>query len=162
MTIAEIMLPEFDREMARTRRILAAVPADKMSWQAHNSLHTICWNANHLVDILTWTPQIIGESEFDMAPVNGPKYETPSIEDPATLLQDFDQNVSTAREAITGVSDEALAEPWTLKSGGQPLFTISKGECLRTWVLNHMVHHRAILSVLLRMAGVEVTPAYDG
>lgn len=162
MSLAEIMLPEFDRETARTRNLLAALPADKMSWQAHENLHTLGWNANHLVDILAWTPQIVNHSEFDMAPVDGPKYETPSIDDPATLLDNFDKNIAAAREAIAGASDETLSEPWSLMTGGQTLFTISKGECLRTWVLNHCVHHRAILSVGLRMAGVEVTPVYDG
>lgn len=161
MRLAEIMLPEFDREMARTRRTLAAVPADKMDWKPHESLHTIHWNANHLVNLIGWTPLIISASEFDMAPVDGPAPEPPSIDDPAALLAEFDKNVATAREALFGASDETMAEPWSLKAGGQVLFTISKGECVRTWVLNHSVHHRAILSVFLRMAGVAVTPPYD-
>lgn len=161
MRLAEIMLPEFDREMARTRRTLAAVPADRMLWKAHESLHTIGWNANHLADLIGWTPVITTADEFDVAPVEGPQPVPLSLDDPAALLAEFDKNVVAARAAIAAVSDETLAEPWLLKSGGQVLFTISKGECLRTWVLNHTVHHRAILSVCLRMAGVAVTPPYD-
>ncbi|MBL8850943.1 MAG: DinB family protein, partial [Planctomycetaceae bacterium] len=162
MRLAEIMLPEFDREMARTRRTLAAVPAGQMEFKPHESLHTISWNANHIVDLVGWTPLIIGASEFDMAPVEGPKPQSLSIADPALLLAEFDKNVATARAALEAVSDATLAESWSLKAGGQVLFTISKGECVRTWVLNHAVHHRAILSVYLRMAGVTVTPPYDG
>lgn len=162
MRLAEIMLPEFDREMARTRKTLAALPADRMEWQAQEAVHTIGWTANHLVDLIGWTPSIIGASEFDVAPVDGPAPKPLSISDPALLLAEFDKNVAAARESLVGVSDETLAEPWSLKAGGQALFTISKGECVRTWVLNHAVHHRAILSVYLRMAGVAVTPPYDG
>lgn len=161
MPLAEIMLPEFDREMARTRRTLAAVPADHMEWQPHEGLHTIGWNANHIVDLVGWTPLIIGASEFDMAPVEGPAPVPLSISEPALLLAEFDKNVAAARAALETVSDATLAEPWSLKAGGQALFTISKGECVRTWVLNHSVHHRAILSVSLRMAGVAATPPYD-
>jgi len=161
MQQAEIMLPEFDREMARTRRTLAAVPADRMEWKAHDSLHTIGWNANHLVDLIGWTPAITEADEFDVAPVDGPPLQPLSNEDPVLLLAEFDKNVAAARGAIAAVSDATLAEPWSLKSGGQVLFTISKGDCVRTWVLNHAVHHRGILSVLLRMSGVAVTPPYD-
>lgn len=162
MRLSDLLLPEFDQEMARTRRILAHVPADRMAWQAHERLHTLGWNANHLVEVVGWAAVIVSESEFDMAPVNGPKYETPAITDPSVLLEHFDRNVASARAAIAGASDETLAQPWSLKAAGQTLFTISKGECLRTWVFNHAVHHRAILAVYLRMCGLDVTAPYDG
>ena len=162
MTIAELMLPEFDREMARTRAVLEKVDADQLEWTAAEGLHTISWNVNHLVEIVGWTPLIITQSDFDMDPVDGPKPETPTRTDSDEILSAFDTNVTEARQALSSTTDETMAEPWSLKSGGQVLFTISKGECLRTWVLNHVVHHRGILSVYLRMAGIELTPVYDG
>lgn len=162
MTISELMIPELDREMARTRRVLQAVPADKMAWQPGENLRTIGWNANHLMEIVSWTSDILDKDEFNIAPVDGPAYQTPSIADPNEIVAQFDKNLVAAREAIAGATDEKMAEMWTMKMGEQTLFTISKGDCLRTWVLNHTVHHRAILSVYLRMAGVELTPVYDG
>lgn len=162
MQIADLMVPELDREMARTRRVLLKVPAEHWQWKAHESLRTLGWNANHVAEIVGWTPFIVGQSEFDIAPVDGPHYQTPTLTDPAEIVANFDRDVSQAREAIAAASDATLAEPWSMKSGGQTLFTITKGECLRTWVLNHTVHHRGILSVYLRMLGVELTPVYDG
>ena len=161
-SIAAVLLPDFDREMTRTRTLLAAVPADKLDWAAADELRTIGWNANHIADLIGWTQPVILSSEFDMAPPDGPKYETPTLSDPAEILAAFDRHVAAARQAIAGASDDTFHEPWTLKSGGEALFTISKLECLQTWVLHHTVHHRGILSVYLRMAGVEVTPVYDG
>ncbi len=161
MTIAKLYLPEFDRENVRTRRILAALPANLYDWQPHEKLHTLGWNANHIVDIFAWIPSIINESEFDMNPVDGPAMEISNLADPSELLARFDSFVADARPMLESVSDETLAEPWSLKSAGQVYFTISKEECVRTWVLNHVVHHRAILSVGMRMAGVELVPAYD-
>ncbi|MCA9060275.1 MAG: DinB family protein [Planctomycetaceae bacterium] len=161
MTIAELMLPEFDREMARTRAVLAKVPPDQMNWQPSDGLRTIGWNANHLADIVGWTRSIIEHDSFDLAPLEGPQPETLKLEDPARILQAFEEAVADARRVLERTSDETMAENWSLKQGGQSLFTISKGDCLRTWVLNHAVHHRAILSVYLRMAGVEMTPVYD-
>ena len=161
MNLEESVLAEFDREMSRCRRILASIPEDKMTWKAHDDMHDICWNANHIVDLIGWTPLILSEAEFDMAPVDGPAYETSSESNPSKLLELFDQNVTAARSALGAVSSSTLQEPWALKQAGQTLFTINKGECVRTWVMNHMIHHRAILSVCLRLAGVAVTPAYD-
>ncbi len=160
MTIAELMLPELDREMALTRKVLEKVPLDKLEWQADDKLHTLGWNANHLAEIVGWTKFIVDEDVFDVAPIDGPAYQSPALDDPAKILQAFDENLATARAAIAGASDETLAKPWTMKAGEQTLMTLSKGECLRTWVLNHSVHHRAILSVYLRMLGVEGAGVY--
>jgi uncharacterized damage-inducible protein DinB len=160
-SLAEIMLPEFDREMARTRRILAAVTVDILEKKVHESLHTIAWNAGHIVEVVGWTPYITNYPEFDMSPIDGPKYEAPVARDPAKLMADFDKNVTEARTGLAKMTDAAMAEPWSLKAAGQTYFTMPKGECLRTWVLNHLVHHRAILAVYLRMLGINVTPPYD-
>ena len=54
MNYAETILPEFDREMANTRKVLERVPEDKLDWQAHPKSHTIGWNANHLAEIPGW------------------------------------------------------------------------------------------------------------
>ncbi len=161
-TLAEIMLPEFDQEMERTRKLLTAVTPESMSYQLNEQFRSVQWNVNHLADIVAWTPMIIAHPEFDIAPVDGPAYDTPDESDPATVLATFNTNVSEAHQALEATSDETLAEDWSLKSGGQTLFTIAKGECVRTWVINHTIHHRAILSIYLRMQGIEITPVYDG
>lgn len=161
MTLAELFLPELDREMARTRKVLEKAPADKLDWRPGEGMHTIGWNANHIADLVGWTREIIAKDEFDMAPLEGPKPEPLALTDPREIVAAFDKHVNDARLAIQEATDAVFAEPWSLKSGGQTLFTIGKGECVRTWVLNHTVHHRAILSVYLRMVGVELTPVYD-
>jgi hypothetical protein len=59
MNYAESILPEFDREMANTRKVLERVPDDKLDWQAHPKSHTIGWNANHLAEILGWVEGVL-------------------------------------------------------------------------------------------------------
>lgn len=162
MSISELMLPELEDEASRTRKVLEAVPADQMGFKLRDDFRTIGWNANHLVEIISWTSDILDNAEFDIDPPGGPKYETPSIEDPGELLSLFDKHLAAAKSAIADASDDKMAETWTMKMAGQTLFTLPKGVCLRTWVMNHLVHHRAILSVHLRMAGVESTAVYDG
>lgn len=161
MTIAEMILPELDEEMARTRKVLAVIPQQHLDWRPAEPMHTIGWNANHLAEIVGWTPMILQQDEFDMAPVDGPQYATPSIDDPEEILVKFDAGLVAARTAIAAATDQLLAKDWSMKMGGQTLFTMTKGACIRTWVLNHTVHHRGILSIYLRMCGVAFTPVYD-
>ncbi|MBX3424674.1 MAG: DinB family protein [Pirellulales bacterium] len=160
MTLSELLLPEFDEEMVRTRKVLAVIPAEQMGWQAKPEMRSVAWNANHLAEIVGWTAGIVASDSFDVAPVGGPRYETPDERDPAKVLAAFDAHVAAAREALAGASDAVLAESWSLLMGGQPLFTMPKGACLRTWVMNHTIHHRAILATYLRLCGVDVPPVF--
>ena len=161
MSIAQQTLEEFDDEMARTRKVLAAVTSELMNWQAGDGFHTIGWNANHIADSISWTTFILDVDEFDIAPVDGPAHENPTLEDPAEVLASFDASVEKARAEFAAASDEKLSENWTMKMAGETLFTMTKGDCIRKWVMNHSIHHRGILSVYLRMNGVELTPVYD-
>jgi len=162
MSLADIILPEFDDEMQRTRKVLEVVPADQLEWKGADGLQTIGWNANHLADCISWTPVILQEPEFDIHPPGQPPHDTPSLTDVAEILSNFDAAVVAARQLISQTSDETFAELWTMKMQGQVLFTLPRYHCFRTWIMNHSFHHRGILSIYLRMAGVELTPVYDG
>lgn len=87
-----------------------------------------------------------------------PPHDTPSLTDLAEILNNFDATVVAARALIAHTSDETFAELWTMKMQGQVLFTLPRYPCFRTWITNHSCHHRGILSIYLRMAGVELTP----
>jgi uncharacterized damage-inducible protein DinB len=73
----------------------------------------------------------------------------------------FDQNLATAREAISSASDEQLMVPWSLLQGGNVLFTLPRIAVLKTFLINHVVHHRAFLVAYLRMNDVECPGLYD-
>ena len=60
MNYVETILPEFDREMANTRKVLERVPEHKFDWQALPKSHTIGWIANYLAEILGWVEMIGG------------------------------------------------------------------------------------------------------
>lgn len=157
MQIAELMAQEFAAETALTRRLIARIPDDKLAWKPSETLNTIGWNAAHLVNIAGWVPGIIAQSELDISSVD--TAIKPSTV--AELLTILDENVSMSLAAFQGAPDEVMAEPWSLKAGGHTLFTMNKGDCLRKWVFGHIAHHRGILSVYLRMAGVVFPSLYE-
>lgn len=159
--ISELMVPELTLEMAVTRKLLAMVPDDKVHWSPGNGLQTIGWNASHLAEIAGWVPIMLNQAEFDIAPPGGEAVPLPTKKDNAQLLKHFDANAAKSLAALNGASDAVMAEPWTMKAGGQALFTMTKGECLRKWVFSHTAHHRGILSAYLRMAGVKHDSIYE-
>ena len=106
MKYAEMILPEFDQEMASTRKVLERIPDDKLDWQAHPKSHTIGWNANHVADLPNWLFVTLTEPSLDITPVGRPPYQLPKLATRKEILDLFDRNVAAARKAITTVTDE--------------------------------------------------------
>jgi uncharacterized damage-inducible protein DinB len=161
MNYAEMILPEFDREMANTRKVLERVPEDRLDWQAHAKSHTIGWNANHLAEILGWVEGILTAPSWDIAPIGGELYQSSKLTSRQEILDVFDRNVAVARKAIAAVKDDQLTQPWSLLKAGTPLITMPRGMMIRRFVLNHLIHHRAILYVYLRLNDIPVPGMYD-
>jgi uncharacterized damage-inducible protein DinB len=161
MNYAESILPEFDREMANTRKVLQRVPEDKLDWQAHPKSHTIGWNANHLAEILGWVAGMLTTPSWDFAPAGGERYQSPKLASRQEILDLFDRNVATARKAIAAAPDDQMMEPWSLLAAGTPIFTLPREKVIRNFVLNHLIHHRAILCVYLRLNDIPVPGMYD-
>lgn len=160
MSYAETILPEFDHEMAGTRKVLERVPEDRLDWQAHPKSHTIGWNANHLAEMPGWIEPVIQQREMDIAPAGGPAYQSPKLTSRQAILDLFDRNVAAARRALLSADDAAMGESWSLLHGGQPLFTMPRAAVVRNFVLNHSIHHRAILCVYLRLNDIPVPGLY--
>jgi uncharacterized damage-inducible protein DinB len=160
MSYAETLLPEFDQEMANTRKVLERVPDDKLDWQAHPKSHTIGWNANHVADIPNWLVAVLTMPSLDLAPVGGEKYPFPKLTSRGEILGLFDKNVAAARKAIAEAKDEDVGRPWTLSMGERTIFTRPRAAVVRGMVMNHLMHHRAHLCVYLRLNDIPVPGMY--
>jgi uncharacterized damage-inducible protein DinB len=160
MSYAANTLPEFDEEMAKTRTVIARIPADRFGWQAHGKSHTLGWNANHLAEIPGWVEGTITGTEWDFEPPGGPAYQTPSLTSTSEVLAMFDANVAAARQAIEAALTADMTVPWTLKYQGEAIFTLPRADVIRKFVLNHIIHHRAITCVYLRLNDLPVPGMY--
>ncbi len=161
MSLADNFLPEFDHEMRGTRAIVELIPNDLLDWKAHDTLHTIGWVASHIADTLSWTGAILNDVSFDVAPVGGPPHQSPVYGSANEILIAFDQNLKSARAAISSATDEQLMVPWSLLQGGKELFTLPRLAVMKTFLINHVVHHRAFLIAYLRMNDIECPGLYD-
>jgi uncharacterized damage-inducible protein DinB len=118
------------------------------------------WNANHLADLPGWAVSIMTEPGYDFAPPDGPRYQTPSFKTTKEILDLFDRNVASARKALSELKDESLNDMWTLRGGERIIFTMPRRAVIRSFLMNHIIHHRAILGVYLRLNDIPVPGLY--
>src|SRR5260370_34836006 len=101
--------------------------------------------------MIGWTGDPIQKDSFDVAPVGAPPYKEEAAKSQKELLDRFDKNVKAVRASIAGASDEHFLQNWSLLAGGKTLFTMPRIACVRSFVLNHPIHHLAQLGVYLRL-----------
>jgi uncharacterized damage-inducible protein DinB len=160
MAISEALIPEFDHEMANTRKTLERVPEDKFDWKPHPKSFAMGHLATHLATLPSWAAITIEKDSIDIAPVGEPPPKAEPASSRAELLEKFDHNVEEARAALAGANDEVLMKPWTLLAGGKTIFTLPRIAAIRSFVMSHNIHHRAQLGVYLRLNDVPVPSIY--
>jgi uncharacterized damage-inducible protein DinB len=144
--------------MGSTRRLLERVPEADFAWKPHDKSFPLGHLAGHIVNILQWVTITLDERSFDLAASGNERPTPPATK--AELLQKFDANVTRARASIDAQTDPAFFAPWTLKQGDQELFTMPKLAVLRSFVMNHIIHHRGQLTVYLRLRNVPLPSIY--
>ena len=160
MTLQQALLQEFDLEMEYVRRHLERVPEGKGDWKPAEKSMSLGWLSGFLAILPSWSNAILEQEFFDVNPAE--PHETPKLPANRTeLLALFDKNVAAGRAALARFDDAALQKPWSLKAAGRTLWTQPRWLVLRTFFLNHAVHHRAQLGVYLRLLGLAVPPVYN-
>jgi uncharacterized damage-inducible protein DinB len=160
MSISKMLLPEFDHEMATTRKVLERIPEDKFGWKPHEKSMTLDGLATHLANIPSWTKNTFEVDELDIAPPGAPPYRLEPAKSRAEVLDAFDKNVAEARAAIEGATDENWQGKWSLLMTGKTIFTLPRPAVWRGFIMSHSIHHRAQLAVYLRLLDVPVPSIY--
>lgn len=158
MSIAPSLLPEFDHEMANTRAALALVPEQDAAWKPHARSYSLGDLAAHIANLPQWAFMTLHGSAFDLAaPQDGADRKFTSTK---ALLERFDDVVRKARTALEEASDQQLMGSWTLKHGAHEIFTMPRVAVLRSFVMNHLIHHRGQLTVYLRLKDIPLPQLY--
>ncbi len=160
-SIAEQLLPEFDMEFGNTRKFLALVPDDKLTFKPHPKsapLGSLAW---HLANFGDWCKETLKKdvltfTDADAAKMKG-EWEGKTREQ---MLAKFDADVQQAREALTATPDEAWPKHWKFEWNGAPMIDEPRYDVYRKMVVNHMVHHRAQLGVYLRLNDIAIPGCY--
>lgn len=155
MPLKKFLIDEFDHEMTNTRKTLERVPADKWDWKPHPKSGSLGWLAGHIATLPGFGTAIIRKPSLEIAGANFPR-----VDSHAVLIDTFDRAAEDTRQALSGLAEDQLDHNWTLTNNGQTIFTLPRYMALRSMCFNHVVHHRAQLTVYLRQLNVPVPALY--
>jgi uncharacterized damage-inducible protein DinB len=158
MDVQKDLIAEYDRETAGTRKILEAIPDDAdFSWKPHVKSFSLGSLAGHVSDTTgDWAIHTLTTDRLDWSP--DMKSVTPPNK--KELLARFDKQVAEAKPALAAMTDAKWDSNWKFVAGDQTWIDDTKYNVWRTWVLNHLVHHRAQLGVYLRLLDKKVPGMY--
>lgn len=155
--LAAAFLAELDNEAKTTRACLERVPMDKLDWKPHEKSMAMGRLAVHCAEMFGWTKETCKQDVLDFATADFKPFEPTSSEE---LLAFFDDHIEKAKAILGETSDETFLTDWTMRNGEQVYFTMPKVAVMRTFVLNHIIHHRGQLSVYLRLNDIPVPSIY--
>src|SRR5450759_3035925 len=112
MKISDALLPEFDQEVATTRKCMARIPDDKFSYKPHPKSFDMGALAMHIATMLEWGVLTLQSDSFDYAPVGGDPYVAPVAKTNAELVAMFDKNAAGIRAALAAADNEPMLKPW--------------------------------------------------
>ncbi len=156
MTIPELLQQEFSEESAAARRMLERVPEASFAWKPHAKSMTLGRLASHVADLPNRCVTIATTETYVRNPGTAPFQAATTAE----LLAHFDEASAAAKATLTALREDQLSVLWTLKFGEQTMVSLPRALALRRVFLNHLIHHRAQLSVYLRLLDVPVPGMY--
>ena len=157
MSISQILLPEFDQEMANTRKTLERIPEHNLGYKPHEKSMPLDRLAGHIAEMPTWGTMTLTTDSMDMDPAS---YQPLVVKSRAQLLAAFDENVAALRGHIAKTTDQAFLTDWPMSVNGKHFMTMPRVGVIRSMVINHIIHHRAQLGVYLRLNNIEVPGVY--
>lgn len=157
MNLIDPILAELAHEGATTRRLLERLPQDRLGWQPHQKSMTLGRLATHIAEIPGWVGSIVEKDEFDLG-ASG--YVPPTLGSVAEIIAMFDKSVAMATETLKRQSNDRLLAKWQLKKNGKLVVEMPRLGMIRSFLMNHLIHHRGQLSVYLRLQNVPLPSIY--
>ena len=158
MAIKDAFIAELKYETGLTKKMLERVPLEKKDWKPHEKSMTLGRLATHVAEITNWISNIINIDDFDF--VKDFNFTPVTAASQEELLQIFQTNLDRAINDLSKMNDDDLNKSWTVRRGEQMMYNTPNKVAIRSWAINHLIHHRGQLSVYLRLLDVPVPGMY--
>lgn len=157
MAIADAFLAELEMEAATTRRVLERVPGEHLPWRPHDKSSSLGQLALHVASLPELLTGFVAGDRLDVTAVDT-RQAAPGSH--GEILAAFEGSLSAARGYLAALSDVRAGEVWTLCAGSTELMAAPRAAVIRTFLFNHLYHHRGQLLVYLRLLNVPVPSVY--
>jgi uncharacterized damage-inducible protein DinB len=157
MSLNQSFIAELQHEAAITRKFFERYPADKGDYAPHAKSMKMNRLASHVAELITWVGVTLDNDELDFAKMD---YKPNIANNSEELIAMLDKNVNDAIECLNRTEDAVFMQNWTMRHGEKVYFTMPKIAVLRSFVCNHLIHHRAQLGVYYRMLDVPVPGSF--
>jgi len=160
MKLTELFIADLERDAEATRDVLERVPEGRNHWKPHEKSMELGYLTVLVATMAGWVEFMVNTDEFDIAPVDGPRYQQPTFESREQLLQLHEESLQKAIAALKNTTDEHLEKPWKFKARGHVINELPRHISIRDSVINHLAHHRGQLTVYLRLTSAPVPAIY--
>ncbi len=157
MTLADPIITELQQEYDTTRRVLATLPEDRYTWSPHEKSLSLGRLARHVAELPSLVVDILSGNTFDFAAGEGVGAEPTTRHE---LLEMADTSVAKATGYLSELTDDRATTEWRLSHGDSEVMRLRRISGFRSFMLNHIYHHRGQLSVYLRLLDVPVPSVY--
>jgi uncharacterized damage-inducible protein DinB len=158
MAICDMLLPEFDSEMANTRKMLERLPENLSDYKPHPKSMPLNRLAGHVAELPGWAKETFTKEVLELDMEHFVPFDPKTRQE---VLDKFDQNSAAGRAALAAAEDNQFGVIWSLKSTkGNTIMAMPRAAVYRGMVISHMVHHRAQLGVYLRLNEIEIPGMY--
>jgi uncharacterized damage-inducible protein DinB len=150
--LAMFLIPSIENEIPTTKKMLAAVPQDQLSYKLGEKGRTAQELMWHIVKSDIWFAEGIGAGEFAQGGSEG--------DAPATvqeIVSQYESGLTAAMAKVKAMSGAQLAKPINF-------FNVMNFPAVTylQFLNNHMIHHRGQLSTYVRAMNGRVPSIYGG
>jgi uncharacterized damage-inducible protein DinB len=160
MKLTELFIADLERDAEATRHVLERIPEGRNNWKPHDRSMELGYLTALVASMAGWVEFMVNTDEFDIAPVNGPTYQSPKFESREQILQVHEDCLKRAVIALENTTDEHLQKPWRFMARGHVVSVLPRHINIRDAVINHLAHHRGQLTVYLRLTSASVPAIY--
>ena len=157
MQLSQLLIKELDREAVSTRKLLQCIPDGQSEWRPHAKSFPLNRLGSHIAELPRFLMWILELDELDMTTLAGARAIFDTTEE---MLQHFDRHIADGRAMLEGASDEHLLQTWTFRAGERIIARDTRYDSIRSWMMNHQIHHRGQLSVYLRLLDIPIPGMY--
>jgi len=156
--LKQSLLAELKFEAENTRKLFAAIPNDALGYQPNDFNWTIAQLASHTAEIYNWWESTLNQDVLEMSTY---KYDKGDISDIKFIRQKLEENIAIAIKSLENCPEEKLMQNWSMQNNGQELMPpMPRAQVIRSFLMNHLYHHRGEMVAYLRAAGKTVPGLY--